>query len=457
MTDRESAPAAHSAASLSLQQAVLLALDLLAGGKPEEAEALLHRIRAADPACADAYYLLGALEGQQGRTDRARRRFMTALALRPAAGEYWLNAARLEQATGRFAAACAATKRALRSGAAGAADSAWLNSLADAAFDQAAWADAAGCYRAVAALQPAVLQPWYNLGMALRNQGRWAAAARAFRAAARLAPDHAQATEWLIAALFHAGDASGAAQAASQALTRKDRAARSTPPPCALAAPTEAARAGRTRRVVALSLWGNDPTYAWGAVENARLTPRYYPGWTCRVYHDDSVAAEVLAALDAAGAERVVMPAGSGPTEGLFWRFLAADDPGVDLFVCRDADSRLNAREAAAAAAWLASGLPFHVMRDHPMHSELMLAGMWGGTAGLLPPLAPLIRAFAAASKDGRLKDQRFLACHVWPLIAERCLVHDSAHPGHGRPFPPVAIDPCFAFTHVGAAVKLGR
>ena len=94
-------------------------------------------------------------------------------------------------------------------------------------------------------------------------------------------------------------------------------------------------------------------------------------------------------------------------------------------------------------------------MRDHPMHSELMLAGMWGGVAGLLPPLAPQVAAFAAASKDGRLKDQRFLACHVWSLIAERCLVHDSAHPGHGRPFPPVAIDPCFAFTHVGAAVKI--
>lgn len=454
MTD-DSSSAPPDPAAITLPQAVLLALDWQAAGRLDEAETLLRRILAADPAWADAHFLLGTLDGQAGRLDLARRRFAAALALRPAAGDYWRNAARLEQAAGGLAAARAAMKRALLSGHGAAADPAALNSLADALYDRGAWAEAAGFYRAVAALRPAALQPWYNLGMALRNQGRWAAAARAFRPAARIAPDHEQAAEWLVTALFHAGDAAGAAREADAVLTRKDRAARSAPPPIALAAPAETARARRTRRVVALSLWGGDPTYAWGAVENARLTPHYYPGWACRVYHDDSVAADVLAALDAAGAERAVMPAGSGPKEGLFWRFLAADDPDVDLFVCRDADSRLNAREAAAAAEWLASGLPFHVMRDHPMHSELMLAGMWGGTAGLLPPLAPRIGAFAAASKDGRLKDQRFLACHVWPLIAERCLVHDSAHPSHGRPFPPVAIDPCFAFTHVGAAVKI--
>ena len=198
---------------------------------------------------------------------------------------------------------------------------------------------------------------------------------------------------------------------------------------------------GRIRDVVAFSLWGTADIYRRGAVENARLLRSVYPGWTCRIYHDDSVPLEILAELDALGAERVVMPPGSGPVSGLYWRFLASDDPTVRRFVCRDCDSRVGPRERAAVEAWIASGKPFHVMRDHPLHSELMLAGMWGGTAGLLPPLEPLTASFAAAEAD-RWQDQRFLRSHLWPLIADACLVHDSHQPGHGVPFPDHPGDP---------------
>ncbi len=41
--------------------------------------------------------------------------------------------------------------------------------------------------------------------------------------------------------------------------------------------------------------------------------------------------------------------------------------------IVRDADSRLNVREKAAVDAWIASGRPFHVMRDHaasPPHAD---------------------------------------------------------------------------------------
>lgn len=79
----------------------------------------------------------------------------------------------------------------------------------------------------------------------------------------------------------------------------------------------------------------------------------------------------------------------SGPLHRLFWCFLVSDDPTVSHFLCRDAFSRLNSREKAAVDAWIASGLPFHAMRDHIMHTDPMLAGMWGGLAGVLPPMLP--------------------------------------------------------------------
>mgnify|MGYP006292180853 FL=1 len=49
----------------------------------------------------------------------------------------------------------------------------------------------------------------------------------------------------------------------------------------------------------------------------------------------------------------------------------------------RDADSVLNIRERAAVDDWLASGAAFHVMRDHPVHCDLMLAGMGGRIAAI--------------------------------------------------------------------------
>jgi len=38
------------------------------------------------------------------------------------------------------------------------------------------------------------------------------------------------------------------------------------------------------KKIVAFSLWGNNPKYTVGAVRNAELTPSIYPGWTARFY-----------------------------------------------------------------------------------------------------------------------------------------------------------------------------
>ena len=68
-------------------------------------------------------------------------------------------------------------------------------------------------------------------------------------------------------------------------------------------------------------------------------------------------------------------------------RFLVSDDPDVGYFLVRDCDSVVSAREAAAVAKWLGSGLPFHAMRDYYTHTDPLLAGMWGGIAGVFPDI----------------------------------------------------------------------
>ena len=61
-------------------------------------------------------------------------------------------------------------------------------------------------------------------------------------------------------------------------------------------------------------------------------------------------------------------------------RFFPTLDPQVSIFISRDLDSRITAREVAAVAEWLGSpgGEAVHCMRDHPQHYMPIMAGMWG-------------------------------------------------------------------------------
>lgn len=192
-------------------------------------------------------------------------------------------------------------------------------------------------------------------------------------------------------------------------------------------------------KVVSFSLYGDKNCYCVGAVKNAVAIPIVYPGWRMFVYHDNTVPEpylETLAAFDVT----LVNVAARGIHDGLFWRFLASDEPGVTRFIVRDADSRVSPREAQAVNDWESSGLPFHSMRDHPAHNHPLCGGMWGGIAGVVNMADAIRQWMPNHGKSGRHDpDQEFLTHAIWPHIASRCLQHDSFYrrdfPG-SIPFP---------------------
>ena len=193
------------------------------------------------------------------------------------------------------------------------------------------------------------------------------------------------------------------------------------------------------RNIVCFSLWGNDDKYTHTAVLNAKLVPAVYPGWKARFYVEASVPSEIIEALRNYGAQVIMMEEDSRTFLKLFWRFLAASDVNVDYFICRDCDSIVNYREKAAVDEWLLSGKPFHIMRDHPEHAELIMAGMWGGVGGLLPNLADqAVQYYETHETKWRWVDQDFLRDCVWPLIKNSSLSHDSQYlfGPNARPFP---------------------
>jgi hypothetical protein len=198
-------------------------------------------------------------------------------------------------------------------------------------------------------------------------------------------------------------------------------------------------------KIISFSLWNSLPIYCQGAIENVKLQKTIYPDWKCRFYVDNSVPQNILDILKNFNAEIVDMS--SAPfveCQKMMWRFLIADDKNTERYIVRDADSRLNLREKSAVDEWEQSGLPFHIMRDHPFHGTEILGGTWGAVHGAIVNMGSLINAWLSRNKNVILKgaDQHFLKEFIWPRIKNNHLAHASCcfYTGQEKPFK-VVID----------------
>jgi hypothetical protein len=236
----------------------------------------------------------------------------------------------------------------------------------------------------------------------------------------------------LCAACHRTGDDDAAREWGRRSIEEKTRIAAAAGPPLKLGKPRK-----RGEHIIAFSLWGSNPRYLRGALHNQLRASLLYPEFRCRFYVDSSVPADMLEALEAEGAEIIMEEGEPSQRRRLTRRFLVADDKSVAVYLVRDADSLDNAREAAAVREWLDSGKAFHAMRDWWTHTDPILAGMWGGLGGVLPPLEPLIETYKAGVLETPNWDQWFLRDRVWPSVREHTFVHDRLFGTEGsHPFP---------------------
>ena len=190
------------------------------------------------------------------------------------------------------------------------------------------------------------------------------------------------------------------------------------------------------KKVISFSLWGDNPKYLNGALENIRLQRIFYPSWTCRFYCHDSVPDNSIDLLEEEKAEVYFKTGDLGSNmkrPGMFWRFEVIKDPDVERFIVRDADSRLSQREKNCVLDWIKSEKGFHIIRDNPYHSTKIMGGMWGATRNLCEKINydELLDKFNTVHKNENSiygSDQDFLARFIYPLIKDDCLIHDDYH-----------------------------
>ena len=183
--------------------------------------------------------------------------------------------------------------------------------------------------------------------------------------------------------------------------------------------------------IVSFCLFGNDPKYVNGAIQNAKDVPEKYPFFEARFYVD--VDHPAIPRLAAAGAQiyEVTEPFDRRKFDRLaaIWEI---EEDGIVLI--RDTDPRITDREVAAVQTWIRSGLAMHTMRDHPNHLEAMMGGMWGCRRREFRRILgqPDLRRRAQdwlAKQPSNLptdSDQPFLRDQVWPVFVGHSVMHDD-------------------------------
>ena len=192
-----------SVSASNIDQALQLAIDHHRAGRLPEAESIYRQILAAAPQHADALYLLGTIEYQQGRNHIAVGLIEKAIQLNPNWPAYYHRLGDICRLASRLDQAIDISRAAINR---------WPDladahrNLGNALLDKGELAEAVQAYRAAIQLEPASAENYYNLGIALLSQKQIAEAIDAYRSAIRLNPDYAAAYSNLGLALAEQGD-----------------------------------------------------------------------------------------------------------------------------------------------------------------------------------------------------------------------------------------------------------
>jgi hypothetical protein len=192
------------------------------------------------------------------------------------------------------------------------------------------------------------------------------------------------------------------------------------------------------KKIISFSLWGDNPKYLVGALENIKTQKEFFINWKCRFYVHASVNSSWIDKLYKEEAEVILINENIDDEEayatnkihkGWFWRFEVLSDNTIDYVIVRDADSRLTLRDLNCVRDWIASKKEFHIIRDHVMHGVPICAGMWGATKNFIS------RIDYKSIRDGfNLQhnpkyggyDQFFLARCIYPLVKYTACIHDD-------------------------------
>ena len=187
-----------------------------------------------------------------------------------------------------------------------------------------------------------------------------------------------------------------------------------------------------TKKVVSFCLYGKEPKYTKGMIENIQLIQKHLSDYEVWVYMGCDVKKSVKDEIKRYKNVRVFETRMTGPLL-MCYRLFAIDYPSVSIAFSRDADSRVTERDVHCMREFELSDKSFHVIRDHIWHKCRILIGMCGMKSTLKKVLKHgiqgLYNQFRSSFQDKKLEygsDTIFGEEYLYPKIKDDILVHSS-------------------------------
>jgi hypothetical protein len=182
-------------------------------------------------------------------------------------------------------------------------------------------------------------------------------------------------------------------------------------------------------KYICYSLYGNNPLYTLGAIENSRLAQIIYPDWEVIIFIRDNLDKSIRYALKKYNVRLVTINERYANeldiiSKCTFWRYYLISDKDAEYIIFRDCDSRLSYKEKAAVYDWIDSGTDFHLLYDHIEHTTEILGGLWGIKGNVIGNIKKLIGEFIRKNdriyRNRRDYDQMFLKHVIWPNYVKK-------------------------------------
>lgn len=177
-------------------------------------------------------------------------------------------------------------------------------------------------------------------------------------------------------------------------------------------------------KVISFSLYGIQSIYLVGIIRNVEIAKIMYPDFECWVYvHSETVPINVTEELKTYSHVKIIQKTGNlHICKPKMWRFEPICDDNVEITLSRDVDTQILKREVLAVNEWINSNSTFHIMRDHPGHSFLIMAGMFGIKKTNVNWKAYMDQF---VQTDDYFYDQIFLK-HIYAMYLNDTMVHAS-------------------------------
>ena len=183
--------------------------------------------------------------------------------------------------------------------------------------------------------------------------------------------------------------------------------------------------------VFSFCLYGpENPRYYPGMLENISIVEKHFPDWKVYVYIGDDVEPSMVEKLGTYPNTLLRFTHVLGAAN-MIHRFYAIDEPGVDLMLVRDADSRIHWKDRWAIREFMKRPeFVAHTIRDHIEHTAYMMGGLWGIRKSSGLNLTYEYSKYREATELGHRHghDQNFLADVIYPKVVSKLLVHYSSN-----------------------------